>query len=49
MPSAEKIQFNRLNGLREYLSFMAVAAFLAVIIVVIMMLTGGLRGVLSVS
>jgi hypothetical protein len=49
MPNAEKIQFNQLNGLREYLSFMAVAVFLAVIIVIIMMLAGGLRGVLNVS
>lgn len=49
MPNVEKVQLNELNGLREYLTFMAVAAFLAVIIVTIMMLVGGLPGVLSVS
>jgi hypothetical protein len=46
MRNAEKLQ---LNGLREYLAFIVVAAFLAVIIVTIVMLVGGLRGVLSVS
>ena len=48
MPNVEKVQRNQLNGLREHLAFMAVAAFLAVIIVTIMMLVGGLRSVLSV-
>jgi hypothetical protein len=42
----EKVQ---LNGLKEYLAFMAIAAFLAVTIVIIMMLFGGLQGVLSIS
>jgi hypothetical protein len=46
MPNAEKAQ---LNGLGEYLSFMAVAALLAVIIVTIVILADGLRGVLRVS
>jgi hypothetical protein len=46
MPNAEQVQ---LNGLREYLALMAVAAFLAVIIGTIVMLLGGLRDILSVS
>jgi hypothetical protein len=46
MRNAENIQ---LNGLREYLALMAVAAFLAVTIVTIVTLVGGLRGVLIVS
>jgi hypothetical protein len=49
MPNVEKVQLNQLDGLRQYLAFMAVAAFLAVTIVAIMMLVGGLPGVLSVS
>jgi hypothetical protein len=46
MPNAEQVQ---LNGLREHLALMAVAAFLAVIIGTIVMLLGGLRDILSVS
>ena len=46
MRNTENIQ---LNGLREYLALMAVAAFLAVTIVTVVTLVGGLRGVLIVS
>jgi hypothetical protein len=46
MRNAENIQ---LNGLREHLALMAVAAFLAVTIVTVVTLVGGLRGVLIVS
>jgi hypothetical protein len=49
MPNVEKVQLNQLNGLKEYLAFMAIAVFLAVTIVIIMMLFGGLQGVLSIS
>jgi hypothetical protein len=49
MANVEKVQLNQLNGPKEYLAFMAIAAFLAVTIVIIMKLFGGLQGVLSVS
>lgn len=49
MPNVEKVQVNHLNGLKEYLAFMAIAAFLAVTIVIVVKLFGGLQGALSVS
>lgn len=49
MPNVEKVQLHQLNGLKEYLALMAIAAFLAVAIVLIMMLSGRLQGVLSIS
>jgi len=49
MPNVEKVQANHLNGLKEYLAFMAIAAFLAVAIVIVVRLFSGLQGVHSLS
>ena len=49
MPNVERVQLNQLDGLKEHLAFLAIAAFLAVTIVIIMVLFGALPGVLSVS